>query len=304
MTPSGLEAFGQLVQVDQFVLERPPQTLNDGIVQVPAPAVPGDRDTCSMRPDGSPPTVMRRPGYTYRAPTSATVFRGVYFGFPIWSTRFGTFMLQTSVRVGRMGSWPIRQAPDTISWVHVAIARAGSGLVLGTLLEHLSRVAPALHYPCSVAPAGMSRPLLEFGGGSGEILRDLLHLRSVSEAEALISCAEGRDQLRHISQPRLTCRPFRLISGLERTGGQRRLQEPSALERGRSGPRRQRGRFRGRGPGPPTPGIAQLSLLPACCQSAPVPAASGSRGTADSGPGCAAGSKRTTRARLAARGAA
>ena len=39
----------------------------------------------------------------------------------------------------------------------------------------------------------MSRPLLEFGGGSGEILRDLLHLRSVSEAEALISGAEGRD---------------------------------------------------------------------------------------------------------------
>ena len=33
---------------------------------------------------------------------------------------------------------------------------------------------------------GMSRPLLEFGGGSGEILRDLLHLRSVSEAETLI----------------------------------------------------------------------------------------------------------------------
>ena len=38
----------------------------------------------------------------------------------------------------------------------------------------------------------MSRPLLEFGGGLGEILRDLLHLRSVSEAEALISGAEGR----------------------------------------------------------------------------------------------------------------
>ena len=38
----------------------------------------------------------------------------------------------------------------------------------------------------------MSRPLLKFGGGSGEILRDLLHLRSVSEAEALISGAEGR----------------------------------------------------------------------------------------------------------------
>ena len=26
----------------------------------------------------------------------------------------------------------------------------------------------------------MSRPLLEFGGSSGEILRDLLHLRSVA----------------------------------------------------------------------------------------------------------------------------
>ena len=45
----------------------------------------------------------------------------------------------------------------------------------------------------------MSRPLLKFGGGSGDILRDLLHLRSVFEAEALISGAEGRDQLRHIS---------------------------------------------------------------------------------------------------------
>ena len=45
----------------------------------------------------------------------------------------------------------------------------------------------------------MSRPLVEFGGGSGEIPRDLLHLRSVSEAEALISGAECRDQLRHSS---------------------------------------------------------------------------------------------------------
>ena len=38
---------------------------------------------------------------------------------------------------------------------------------------------------------GMSRPLLEFGGGSGEILRDLLHLHSFSEAKALISAADG-----------------------------------------------------------------------------------------------------------------
>ena len=40
----------------------------------------------------------------------------------------------------------------------------------------------------------MSRPLLEFGGGSGEILRDPLHLRRVAEAEALISGAEGRER--------------------------------------------------------------------------------------------------------------
>ena len=45
----------------------------------------------------------------------------------------------------------------------------------------------------------MSRPQLEVGRGSGEILRDLFHLRSVSDAEALISGAEGRDQLQHIS---------------------------------------------------------------------------------------------------------
>ena len=41
----------------------------------------------------------------------------------------------------------------------------------------------------------MSRPLLKFGGGSGDILRDLLFLHRLSEAEALISGTERRDQL-------------------------------------------------------------------------------------------------------------
>ena len=45
---------------------------------------------------------------------------------------------------------------------------------------------------------GMSRPLLKFGGGSDDILRDLLFLHRLSEAEALISGTERRDQLRHI----------------------------------------------------------------------------------------------------------
>ena len=53
-----------------------------------------------------------------------------------------------------------------------------------------------------------SRPLLEFGGGSGEILRDLLHLRSVSEAEALISGAEDGDQMGHISMSRQMPEPL------------------------------------------------------------------------------------------------
>ena len=39
----------------------------------------------------------------------------------------------------------------------------------------------------------MSRPLWEVGGGAGEMLRDLLHLRRVAEAEALISGA-SRDK--------------------------------------------------------------------------------------------------------------
>ena len=75
----------------------------------------------------------------------------------------------------------------------------------------------------------MSRPLLEFGGGSGEILRDLLHLRSVSEAEALISGAEGRDQLRHISMSLQAPEP---LGRFEDAGGdpaQHHLAAPPAL---------------------------------------------------------------------------
>ena len=75
----------------------------------------------------------------------------------------------------------------------------------------------------------MSRPLLEFGGGSGDILRDLLHLRSVSEAEALISGAEGRDQLRHISMSLQAPEP---LGRFEDAGGdpaQHHLTAPPAL---------------------------------------------------------------------------
>ena len=43
---------------------------------------------------------------------------------------------------------------------------------------------------------GMSRPLLKLGAGSGDILSDVLRLPGVSEAETVISGAEGRDELR------------------------------------------------------------------------------------------------------------
>ena len=76
---------------------------------------------------------------------------------------------------------------------------------------------------------GMSRPLLEFGGGSGDILRDLLHLHSVFEAEALISGAEGCDQLRHISMSHQAPEP---LGRFEDAGGdpaQHHLAAPPAL---------------------------------------------------------------------------
>ena len=66
--------------------------------------------------------------------------KSIFFWISFWPTRFGTFVLQTPFRVDRMCSWPIRQAPDTISGVHMAVARAGSDLVLG----HFSDTSPVL----------------------------------------------------------------------------------------------------------------------------------------------------------------
>lgn len=46
----------------------------------------------------------------------------------------------------------------------------------------------------------MSRPQLKLGGGLGGILRDLL-LQGATDAKALISGAEGSDELRHVGIP-------------------------------------------------------------------------------------------------------
>ena len=54
----------------------------------------------------------------------------------------------------------------------------------------------------------MSRPLLKLGGDSGDILRDVLRLPGVSEAETVISGAEGRDELRHICMSLQAPEPF------------------------------------------------------------------------------------------------
>ena len=97
----------------------------------------------------------------------------------------------------------------------------------------------------------MSRPLLEFGGGLGEILCDLFHLRSVSEAEPLISGAEGRDHLRHTSMSLQAPEPlgrferlgFRLSAIDPDPGGRDRV---AAGRRGRGRPGRPR-RFTRRG---------------------------------------------------------
>ena len=43
--PFGLEAIGQLVQVDCLILERAPEAFDEDVVHAPAPAVHGDRDT-------------------------------------------------------------------------------------------------------------------------------------------------------------------------------------------------------------------------------------------------------------------
>ena len=41
----GIEAVGQLVQVDRLVLEGAPQTFDEDVVLAPVPAIHGDADT-------------------------------------------------------------------------------------------------------------------------------------------------------------------------------------------------------------------------------------------------------------------
>ena len=75
----------------------------------------------------------------------------------------------------------------------------------------------------------MSRPLLKLGGGSGDILRDVLDLPGISETETLISGAEGRDELRHI---RMSLQAPEALGRLEDPGGdpaQHHLAAPPAL---------------------------------------------------------------------------
>jgi hypothetical protein len=47
----------------------------------------------------------------------------------------GTLIHQAPVRVGRMCSLPMRQAPDTVSGVHMAVARPGSDRMRGHFLD-------------------------------------------------------------------------------------------------------------------------------------------------------------------------
>jgi len=69
-----------------------------------------------------------------------------------------------------------------------------AGVQAGDILVEVNGIAVA------TVDEGMSRPLLKLGGGFGDILRDLL-LHRITEAKALVSGAEGRDELRHVRMP-------------------------------------------------------------------------------------------------------
>ena len=61
-------------------------------------------------------------------------------GISILAVPVGTSYTPNVFRVGRMCSWPMLQAPDTVSEVHIAVELTGSRLVLG----HFSDTSPCL----------------------------------------------------------------------------------------------------------------------------------------------------------------
>ena len=71
--------------------------------------------------------------------------------------------------------------------------RAFSGTVRVVVPSCNARQSAPGHSSSRV-PVWMSRPLVECGGGAGEMRRDLRHLRRVAEAEAPIAGAEGRER--------------------------------------------------------------------------------------------------------------
>ena len=64
--PFGLEAVGELVQVDRFIFERAPQAFDEDVVHAPAPAIHGDRDLSSLENAGQKARVrMFHPEFPY-----------------------------------------------------------------------------------------------------------------------------------------------------------------------------------------------------------------------------------------------
>ena len=66
--------------------------------------------------------------------------RELLAGISILAVPVGTVIHRAPVRVGRMCLWPMLQAPDTVSGVHIAVQLTGRGLVLG----HFSDTSPCL----------------------------------------------------------------------------------------------------------------------------------------------------------------
>ena len=86
-------------------------------------------------------------------------------------------------RAWSAGAGVLPREAEVVSAVAVAVAECGEPRrLLAAVFVEVVAEALQPRQAFAVLRAGMSRPLLEFGGGSGEILRDLLHLRSVSDA--------------------------------------------------------------------------------------------------------------------------
>ena len=83
----GLEAVGQVVQVDHLVFERAPQPLDEDVVHAAAPAVHGDRDACILERAGEVEAgkLAALVGVEYLRPAVAQSMIAIRYRKPHWT---------------------------------------------------------------------------------------------------------------------------------------------------------------------------------------------------------------------------